>query len=352
MDEADGPFERVLALCRDVVSRSNPKMKWMWGEALFGFALSELDAVRGTEDFTPFLKSYCGYWAANPPAIDYADRAAPALITYAMQKKTGDARYGALTKRVLDYIRNSPRLIGEAVNHLGNSPESRFYPRSIWVDSLMMFSLFPALYAAEQGDRELLNFAARQPAVYSQYMQDSAEKLWRHSYWVKAQRPHPKAAIFWGRGNGWALYSLPRIMDCIGQNHSEFETIRAIFTSTAGAALRFQNEDGSFNTILNRKSCRELSATALIAAGFLRGARRGLLPEEFREAGNRAFLAVTASIGKDKHGLFMPEISGPTIPLQVFPGLAYRLIPRGKNWSYGLAAAAFAAIEYRLGGAK
>ena len=43
----------------------------------------------------------------------------------------------------------------------------------------------------------------------------------------------------------------------------------------------------------------------------------------------------------------MPEISGPTIPLPIFPKLGYKLVPLGKNWSYGVAALIFAAIEYK-----
>jgi unsaturated rhamnogalacturonyl hydrolase len=43
----------------------------------------------------------------------------------------------------------------------------------------------------------------------------------------------------------------------------------------------------------------------------------------------------------------MPEISGPTIPLPIFPKLGYKAVPLGKNWSYGVAAMIFAAIEYK-----
>ena len=43
----------------------------------------------------------------------------------------------------------------------------------------------------------------------------------------------------------------------------------------------------------------------------------------------------------------MPEISGPTIPLPILPRLGYKAVPRGKNWSYGVAAVIFAALEYK-----
>ena len=50
---------------------------------------------------------------------------------------------------------------------------------------------------------------------------------------------------------------------------------------------------------------------------------------------------------EDDDGIYMTEISGPTIPLPVLPKLGYTAVPLGKNWSYGVAALIFAAIEYK-----
>lgn len=345
LPEAD-PYRRIVALCDDVVARLDPKMKWTWGQALLGHALTELDRYRGTDQYTPFLTRYCRYWLEHSPKLDYADRIAPALITYAMEKRTGSKAFAPLTQAALHYVRHEPRLLEDAVNHLGRGLESHWYPASIWVDSLMMFSVFPSLYAREQDDPELLDFAARQPAIYARYLQD-AGGLWVHSYWAKARRPHPNDGSFWGRGNGWVLTSLPMIMENIGAEHPEYPTIGDIFRKTAAAVLPWQNSDGSFNTIINKKSYRELSATALIAAGLLHGVRLGLLAPNYLGPGLRALEAVSEAIEVSPGGISLPEISAPTIPLQLFPTLCYKLTPRGRNLSYGLAAALFAAVEYK-----
>ncbi len=46
--------------------------------------------------------------------------------------------------------------------------------------------------------------------------------------------------------------------------------------------------------------------------------------------------------------VLMPETSGATIPLQVFPYLGYKLIPRKCNKAFGVAAMIFAAIQYDM----
>ena len=340
-------YNKVKRLADFVASSWDPKMKWMWGEALLGYAMDELDKENGREDYTPFLKAYCDYWVKLNPAVDQSDTAAPGLITYAMYKRCKNEEYKKLTDKVLDYIRNEPRLYLDCLNHLGNSKKGKLYPKSVWVDSVMMFSVFTSLYASEQGDDELLAFASRQPRQYASMMLDDRSGLWAHSYWVKRKSAFPKNNIFWGRGNGWVICAFPMILDNIGPDNSEAEEIIRLYRQTSEALLACMNDDYTFNTLLKHKSYRELSATALISAGWLHGIRRGYLDEKFLEPAVRAFEACVNAIEEDDDGVFFPEISGPTIPLPLLPKLGYLAVPLGKNWSYGIAALIFAAIEYK-----
>ena len=341
-------YDRVKRLADYVSATSDPKMKWMWGEALLGYALDELDKENGREDYTAFLRAYCDHWAKVDPAVDQSDTAAPGLITYAMYKRCGDAEYKRLTDKVLDYIRNEPRLYLDCLNHLGCSKKGKIYPKSVWIDSVMMFSVFTSLYAKESGDSELLDFAARQPKQYASMMLDEKKNLWSHSYWVKAGHAFPRRDLFWGRGNGWVICGFPMILDNIGLDHPEAKGVIDLFVRTSEALLGCMREDYTFGTLLKYDSYRELSATALISAGWLHGIRCGYLDRErFLEPAVRAFEACVNAMEESDEGVFMTEISGPTIPLPLFPKLGYKLVPLGKNWSYGIAALIFAAIEYK-----
>ena len=340
-------YAKVTRLADFVTATVDPKMKWMWGEALLGYALSELDKENGKESYTDFLCKYCDYWAKVDPAVDQSDTAAPGLITYAMYKKTGNAEYKRLTDKVLDYIRYEPRLYLDCLNHLGSSKKGRLYPKSVWIDSVMMFSVFTSLYAKENGETELIEFAARQPRQYADMMLDCEQNLWAHSYWVNAGKAFPRRNIFWGRGNGWVIAGFPMILDNIGLDHEKAPEIIELFVKTSEALLGLMNEDYTFNTLLKDRSYRELSATALISAGWLHGIRCGYLDERFLEPAVRAFEACVNAMEDGDDGVYMTEISGPTIPLPLLPKLGYKMVPLGKNWSYGVAALIFAAIEYK-----
>ena len=340
-------YSKVVRLADYITATSDPKMKWMWGEALLGYALDELDKANGGEKYTEFLCNYCDYWAKINPAVDQSDTAAPGLITYAMYKRKANPEYKKLTDKVIDYIRYEPRLYLDCLNHLGCSKKGRIYPKSVWIDSVMMFSVFTSLYANESGDKELIDFAARQPKQYASMMLDKEKGLWAHSYWVNKKSAFPKRDLFWGRGNGWVICAFPMILDNIGLDHEEAPEIIRLFRQTSEALLSCMRDDYTFNTLLKYKSYRELSATALISAGWLHGIRRGYLDEKFLEPAVKAFEACVNAMEESDEGVYMTEISGPTIPLPILPKLGYKLIPIGKNWSYGVAALIFAAIEYK-----
>ena len=346
MNYNENYFKKVEALADFITDTWDPKMKWMWGEALLGYALDELDKARGTEKHTEFLKKFCSFWAKVDPTVDQSDTAAPGLITYAIYKRTKDPECKRLTDKVISYIKNEPRLYLDCLNHLGSSKKSRIYPKSVWIDSVMMFSVFTSLYARENSDSELIEFAARQPKQYASMMFSCESGLWSHSFWVKKKKRYPKN-VFWGRGNGWVICAFPMILDNIGLNHNEASGIIDLFKKTSEALLPLMREDFTFTTLLDRGGYRELSATALIAAGWLHGIRKGYLDERFLEPAVRAFYATVDAMEESEGGIFMTEISGPTIPLPLFPKLGYTMVPRGKNHSYGVAALIFLAIEYK-----
>jgi unsaturated rhamnogalacturonyl hydrolase len=84
----------------------------------------------------------------------------------------------------------------------------------------------------------------------------------------------------------------------------------------------------------------------LIAAGWLHGIRCGYLEESFRAPAVKALKSVVDNLEYKAGEVYMTEISAPTIPLHLLPYLGYKLVPRGKNYAYGIAALIFAAIEY------
>lgn len=346
----DKIFDTILELADASCKRLAPeKLPWMWGEALLMHSLGQIDETLNEDRFTNYIKKFVDYHIEKGIKVNQSDKLAPVLASYYLQKKFPEMSYSKITDRGLDYIKNTEKVIDNMPNHLGFSLEGRFYPKSIWVDSIMMYGVFTSLYAREQNMEWLMDFAKSQPGLFKKYLQDPEDKLFVHSYWVKSQRKYPKK-LYWGRGNAWVISAMPMLIDNLDKGPERDISIE-ILQEVSGAIRKYQRVDGYFESLLNRpgESPKESSATALVASGWLHGVRCGYIDESYREPALKALKAVVDDLRYRDGLLSMPYISGPSIAMQLIPRLGYKLqysFQKSNDWSYGLAGLFFAGLNY------
>jgi unsaturated rhamnogalacturonyl hydrolase len=345
-------YNTIIKLSKDTMVRYKPEnLKWMWGEALLMHSFGLLQNQNCDIDYTSYIRQYVDAHIKKGYRVDQSDTLAPALAAYYLFKIDRKDEYKVIVDKAINYIFNAPKIIENMPNHLGHSLEGKFYPKSIWVDSIMMYGVFTSLYAKENNHEDLMIFAKTQPKFFAKYLQDRKDKLFYHCYWTKGKHTYPKRKIFWGRGNGWVIAGLPMLIDNIPEGEEKDLALK-ILQKTSEAMLVCQREDGFFETVLNKpgKTYIESSATALVAGGWLHAVRKGYLPPSYKDPALKSLQAVVTVLETKDNLLSMPLISAPTIAIQFFPYLGYKLTPRGNDWTYGLAALNFAAYQLKEGG--
>ena len=106
--QGDPYFDRIIALADASVQRFQPeKLKWMWGEALYTYALSLLDDALGENRYLDFNRAYLDAHIQKGYRVDQSDTMAPGLTAFALLQKTGDERYAVIVDRVLHYLKHS-----------------------------------------------------------------------------------------------------------------------------------------------------------------------------------------------------------------------------------------------------
>lgn len=346
----DAHFLKVIELADASVNRYPPeKLKWQWGEALFTYALLRLDKAMGTSSYLNYCKTYLDTHIEKGYRVDQSDTSAPALTAYAVYQLTGEEKYKKIVDRVVNYMKTTQRVLEYMPNHLGSSPEGWLYPKSVWVDSVMMYGVFTSWYGTTAKDEEMYDFARRQPTLFAKYLQDPDDKLFYHSYWAKFGCTYPRQKVYWGRGNGWVIAGLPLVLENLHKDSSERAAAIEVFQQTSEALLTYQCKDGFYETVFNKvgKTYKESSATSLIASGWLQGVAEGYLPEKFKHPAFKAFKAVINCLEYREGLLSMPLISAPTIPTPLIPYLAYKYTPKQSDWHYGIASLIFAGINYK-----
>jgi unsaturated rhamnogalacturonyl hydrolase len=315
-------------------------LSWNWGEAVFLYSLLEFaqNTPAGGGGDIDYIRRYHDHYATvGLPAIDNADKCAPALTALGLHLETGDHRYLPQADVVMDYVRNAPLNALGTLNHLGTSLESLFYPDSIWIDSLMMWTLVSYQYAAEFSDPTLESFALDQPDLYRSVLEDLTSGLYFHAWNTEKDVLLPPSNVPWLRGNGWAMAFLVEMLDDLPPQSPEFGDLSAQLASMASAARSVRLPSGLWDTVVTQPGAgyEETSGSALVAYAFAKGARLGVLPPEYRDVAKETFVALSARLRKGSAGYALDGISAPTNP---FPQWLYALWPRTTNAPYGVGA--------------
>lgn len=331
----------VKSVIDSYLTKIDPKMKWMWGEALFGYALLLLDEYLGETSYKGFIENYLNYYLENKPVVDQSDTFAPVLISFTYDRIYQSETYQSLTQLGLDYILNAKPVIDFLPNHLGHSLIGKLYPKSIWVDSIMMYGVFLSVYGHYTKQQKYQLMAYNTAIKFKEYLQKDG--LWHHAYWVKFKRCYPKN-VFWGRGNGWVLTALPMMIKQLDPVYHL--SLKTMLIETVQAITPYQ-KDHLYQTIINHPSTLESSANFLIHGGILGAANLGYLDPAYAITAAKGYeKAVQTFIVKKDDTYVLAKVSNPTIPLPLLPKLGYKYVGFKDNWSYGLASLILSSITY------
>jgi unsaturated rhamnogalacturonyl hydrolase len=326
------------------------RLKWDWGDAVFLYGLQKLatspkSSPEESRTYWNYVRTTYRHFAnSKPPVINQSDRCAPALGALALKRELNDESGMSLLPAVEHYLLHEPRNSLGSINHLGHAWTSYFFPKSIWVDSLVMLALTATQMGKITQNPALVDFGLAQPEIFARVLQDHRTGLFRHAWKTDSHRPIPTSATFWLRGNGWVLASIVDLLDELPEGDPRFPRLVRILERTAEGLLPYQLPSGLWRTLANlpRISYEETSGSALVAYALAKGVRKGYLNPSYLEPAHRAFQAVTAKLRPKKTGLSMTGISGPTNP---GPRFLYQWVPLVSDAPYGVGAYLMAATE-------
>jgi rhamnogalacturonyl hydrolase YesR len=172
-----------------------------------------------------------------------------------------------------------------------------------WCDSLFMAPpTWVRLYAATD-DTRYLDYAVTNWWRTADYLYDPDEHLFfRDSTYFKKTEANGRK-VFWGRGNGWVMAGLVRLLEYLPVNHPDRPRFEKIFRDMAGKILTCQQPDGLWrSSLLDPESypLQETSGSAFFTYALAWGVNQGLLDQaKFEPAVQRGWAALTACVNPD-----------------------------------------------------
>ena len=201
---------------------------------------------------------------------------------------------------VADYISNKQIRLPDGTFFRKNLMHV-FHENTMWVDDLYMSIPFLCRYYRLTGDRQYIDDAARQFLGFKKYLFIPELKVMSHVYDFKRQMA---TGIPWGRGNGWAIFSLSELLAVLPEKHELRPALLAAFRELCEGYLALQDESGMWHQVLNvPDSYPETSCTSMFIYSFARGIQHGWLeqPDAYIKSVFKAWEALNR-ISIDKNG--------------------------------------------------
>jgi len=172
-----------------------------------------------------------------------------------------------------------------------------------WCDALFMGPPTWLRLWAATGDQRYLDFAVSEWWATSDYLYDKDEHLYyRDSNYFDKREANGKK-VYWGRGNGWVMGGLVRMLQYLPHNHPARARFEQQYKDMAARLLTLQQDDGLWRaSLLDPASypMKESSGSALYTYAFAWGVNQGLLDAKaYTPAVRKAWAALVANVAPD-----------------------------------------------------
>jgi rhamnogalacturonyl hydrolase YesR len=169
-----------------------------------------------------------------------------------------------------------------------------------WCDSLFMGPPAWVRLSAATGDPRYEDFAVKEWWRTTDYLYDPNEHLYfRDSTYFKKTEANGKK-VFWGRGNGWVMGGLVRVLQYLPMNHPDRPRFEQLFKDMAAKILTCQQPDGLWSaSLLDPESypLKETSGSGFYTYALAWGVNQGLLDRaQFEPAVRKAWAALVGCV--------------------------------------------------------
>lgn len=230
---------------------------------------------------------------------------APYLALLPLSELTGNEAYRQLCLERAEWLMNElPRAGCGVFQHVtsafGDRNGVNLHEGQIWVDTLVMAVLFLNQAGIVFKRQDFMDEAVYQYLSHIKYLFERSNGLIHHGWTFNEN--HNFGGIFWCRGNSWFTYGVPCLLadSPDSMSSSDVRHLIATWKTQVDALVSLQDPSGLWHTVLDDEtSYCEVSGSAAISAGMLKGIHLGILDSSYLSTAERAVCAICNNIKED-----------------------------------------------------
>lgn len=292
-------------LNRGMVARDFGIEEWDWPQGIGLYGLNKLQNFYGDKRYMTFLNN----WFLNNIEKGMPSRnintTAPFLALVDLLDSLDNPKYERLCTEHAEWLMAGlPKTRENCFQHvttaIGSRDKVQLNEGELWIDTLFMAVLFLAKMGLRCKRQDWISEAVRQVLAHIKYLYDKQTGLFFHGWSFPLNSNF--GGIFWCRGNSWFTYG---IMDFIDAFQDTMDPgLYSYFTDTYRAQVealkKLQAPSGLWHTVLlDSTSYEEVSGSAAITAGILKGIRLGILDYSFLECTEKAVNAICDNVDSE-----------------------------------------------------
>ncbi|WP_348641058.1 glycoside hydrolase family 88 protein [Martelella sp. HB161492] len=269
---------------------------WEWPQGVGLYGLAQMWRRTGDSSIRMLLEDwYAGQIEKGLPPQN-VNTTAPMLPLSLLWQETRDPRWEEPLKRWADQLLSEmPRTRCGGFQH---NVSDKINDDELWDDTLFMVALFLASYGQAAGRKDLVSEAAFQFLIHTFYLAEHETGLWFHGFTFDGH--HNFARARWARGNSWISAGVLDLLELAELDEATRRYLTEVVRAQLETLIGYQAESGAWHTLVDDEtSYEEISATAAIGYALLKGARLGIGPASWRDAGLKALAVTVKNIGDD-----------------------------------------------------
>ena len=297
-DAAQWQIENMPKAVRNI--EYNPQFTG-WADGVFMSALADWAAYDNSRHFREWYEdiAYNLQWEVGHRSLNPANDIAVSLMYAGIWERTRSPRY--LISKIEKWDANTVKLLAGGWKSLIPTIERldyqmKTYPetnninfeiavnqeRWCWCDALYMAAPTYACFANITGNDDYREFMDREFWFTIGALYDKEERLvYRDTRFFSMKEPNG-SKVFWGRGNGWVVGALARVMNFLPKDYPSRARYEELFRQIMSRIVTLQDDKGYWHaSLLDAVTypSPEMSATGFFTFGLWWGINNGLLCE-------------------------------------------------------------------------
>lgn len=289
--------------------------EWDWPQGVGLYSLYKIMMVEKKDEYREFLCSWFKSNMAEGLPSRNINTTTPLLTLVQLNEICPDPEFESLCLSWADWLmRCLPRTEEGGFQHVTSANGDRLGVRlnenEMWIDTLFMTVLFLNRMGQKYNRQDWISESIHQVLLHIKYLYDKKTGLFYHG-WTFNTRDN-FGGVFWCRGNSWFTAGILEYLEMFkgSLDAGVREFIVNTYKSQVRTLKKLQSQSGLWHTVLDDPaSYEEVSGSAAITAGILKGIKLGILDDSYLDCAWKGVRAVMNNI--DEEGTVL-NVSGGT----------------------------------------